>query len=86
VLTTAIVRVVTLAGYYGLRRRGALSPAGDALGTLFLLTLPLIAFGFAAGLASARLAAATALERLTRRARRRRRDRGRPRRARRRPR
>jgi signal transduction histidine kinase len=66
VLAVAIVRTVTLAGYLALRRRGTLSPSGDALGTVFLFTLPLIALGFAAGLAGARLAAASALERLTR--------------------
>jgi signal transduction histidine kinase len=68
VVATALARAVALAAYDALRRRGALSPAGDALGTVFLLTLPLIALGFAAGLAGARLAAASALERLTRRA------------------
>jgi len=68
VLATAIVRAVTLAAYDVMRRRGAVSPAGDAVGTLFLLSLPLIALGFAAGLVGARLAAATALERLSRHA------------------
>ena len=66
VLATALVRVATLASYDALRRRGALSQAGDALGTLFVLSLPLLALGFAAGLAGARMAAAGALERLTR--------------------
>src|SRR4051812_122582 len=67
VLATASARAVSLAGYDAMRGRGALSPTVNALGTLFLLTLPLIALGFAAGLAGARLAAASALERLTRR-------------------
>src|SRR4051794_6455188 len=67
VVATAIVRAAAVAGYDLARRRGALSPAGDALGTLFLLSLPLIACGFGAGLAGARFAAASALERLTRR-------------------
>ena len=66
VVATALARAATLAGYDVLRRRGALSPAGDALGTLFVLSLPMIALGFAAGLAGARMAAAGALERLTR--------------------
>jgi hypothetical protein len=67
VVVTAIARAVTLGGYDVARRRGTLSPAVDALGTLFLLSLPLIACGFGAGLAGARFAAASALERLTRR-------------------
>jgi signal transduction histidine kinase len=68
VVATALARAVTLGAYNEMRRGGSVSPAGEALGTVFLLTLPLIALGFAAGLAGARLAAATALERLTRRA------------------
>jgi signal transduction histidine kinase len=66
VLATAIARAATLAGYDALRHRGSLSPAGEALGVVFMLSLPMIALGFAAGLAGARFAAASALERLTR--------------------
>jgi signal transduction histidine kinase len=68
VLATATMRAVTLAVYDLLRQREVDGPAFDALGTAFVLSLPLVAVGFAAGLIGARLGGASALERITRRA------------------
>jgi signal transduction histidine kinase len=65
VLATAGFRVVAIGAYDAARRRGAIGPAHDAIGWIYLLSLPLIAVGFAGGLVSARLYVATSLERLT---------------------
>jgi signal transduction histidine kinase len=69
VVLTAAARVVAIAVYEWARRGGRVSPAVETLGWIFALSLPLLALGFAAGLVSVRLYAATALERLTRRLR-----------------
>ena len=68
VTATAAFRVVAIGSYFQARRDGTLSPLVEALGVVFMLSLPLIALGFAAGLVAARLYVATALERLTSRA------------------
>jgi signal transduction histidine kinase len=68
VLATAAMRAVDVTAYNEMRRRGVDSPPFDALGTTYMLSLPLLAVGFAAGLIGARIGGATALERLTRRA------------------
>ena len=69
VLGTAALRALALPAYQIARRHGRVGPLVDALGWMYLLSLPLIALGFGAGLVAARLYVATALERLTRRAR-----------------
>jgi signal transduction histidine kinase len=69
VLATAVVRPVALGIYEAVRLEGRQSALLDVLAAIFLLSLPVIALGFAAGLVGARLHVATALERLTIRAR-----------------
>jgi signal transduction histidine kinase len=69
VLATAAFRPVVLGAYDLARADGQVSPVLRTLAVVYLLTLPLIALGFAAGLVAARLYVATALERLTTRAR-----------------
>jgi signal transduction histidine kinase len=69
VLATAIFRPVALGIYDAARLGGRSSAVLDVLAAVFLLSLPLIALGFAAGLVGARVYVATALERLTGRAR-----------------
>jgi signal transduction histidine kinase len=68
VLATAALRAITVAAYDFARLDGPMTGLVDGLGTAFLLTLPLIALGFAAGLLAARVYVASALERLTLRA------------------
>jgi len=69
VLATAVFRALALAGYDVARMSDRSSPVLGVLGPVFMLSLPLIALGFAVGLAGARMYVATALERLTRSAR-----------------
>jgi signal transduction histidine kinase len=69
VVATALVRAVELPVYLYDRRHGTVGIAAETMGWLYALTLPLLAVGFAAGLVSVRLHAATVLERLTRRLR-----------------
>jgi signal transduction histidine kinase len=69
VLATAVFRMVALATYDAARGDGQPSAAVETLGSIYALTLPLIALGFAGGLLQARLYGAGALERLTRRLR-----------------
>jgi signal transduction histidine kinase len=69
VVAAAAFRPVAMAAYYIARADGDVSPALRTFGTIYLLTLPVIALGFGAGLVAARLYVATALERLTTRAR-----------------
>src|SRR4051794_16446921 len=49
VALVAGLHAVTFAVYFLVRRSGSTSPAADALGWLFVLTLPVIALAFAAG-------------------------------------
>jgi signal transduction histidine kinase len=65
VLGTAVLRALALAIYDIGRREGPVSPVLEVLGSVYVLTLPLVALGFGAGLLAARLYVATALERLT---------------------
>ena len=64
VLAVAVVQLVTLAAYQWTRRAGSVPEIVDALGWLWLLTLPAVALSFAAGLANRRLHFASALQRL----------------------
>jgi signal transduction histidine kinase len=65
VLAVALVQVGAFVAYQWSRRTGSVPPTIDALGWLWLLTLPAIAVSFAAGLVGRRLYAATALQQLT---------------------
>jgi signal transduction histidine kinase len=69
VVVTAVIRAITIAVYEYARRNGNVGEGIETLGWIFALTPALLALGFAAGLMSARLYAATVLERLTRRLR-----------------
>jgi signal transduction histidine kinase len=69
VLATATIRMVALAAYDVARGGGQPSALPERLADVYVVTLPLIALGFAAGLLRARLYGAGALERLTHRLR-----------------
>jgi signal transduction histidine kinase len=64
VVLIGLFQVVTFAAYQWGRRNGTVSPELDALGWVFLLSLPAVATSFAAGLLNRRLHLASALEHL----------------------
>ena len=65
VAAVGIYRALALISYQGLRSAGVESTALEVVGWLYVMTLPLIALAFAAGLLRQRLFVADALERVT---------------------
>ena len=65
VAAVALVRVIGLAFYFPARGDGGTSAFADALGWMYILSLPMLTLSFAAGLLAHRLFVADALERLT---------------------
>ena len=62
VVLIAVFEVVAFAAYQWGRRGGTVTPALEAIGWIFLLSLPAVALSFAAGLLNRRLHLASALE------------------------
>jgi signal transduction histidine kinase len=62
VVIIAVFQVVAFAGYQWGRRGGTVTPALEAVGWIFLLSLPAVAVSFAAGLVNRRLHLASTLE------------------------
>jgi signal transduction histidine kinase len=67
VAVVAALRAVTLGAYFVLRDNGHASAFADVLGTMYVLSLPMLTLAFAGGLLARRLFVADALERLTQR-------------------
>lgn len=64
VVATAALRMLAIAAYFLLRRADAAAAGADWIGWLYMLSLPVVALGFAGGLVARRLYVATALQRL----------------------